>query len=125
MALPPKKDKGFDLMIAVGKGGKKPFGAPSPIGGDLSKKNNKQEKPGDEEAYHDRGETPSATPESVCFRTADQTCGNCEYNHDGGCDFLRQAVDAGDSCGRFEAKTEDEESGEMEAAEPEEEEAVA
>ncbi len=49
----------------------------------------------------------SIKPEAVCFRTADQVCGSCEYNEAGTCKVLKTSVQDGDSCNAFEAKGED------------------
>ena len=46
-------------------------------------------------------------PEAVCYRTADQVCGSCEYNESGTCKVLKTTVQDGDSCNAFESKTED------------------
>lgn len=41
-------------------------------------------------------------PESVCFRAAEETCGNCSHmGADGQCAALKIAVNAGDGCNLF------------------------
>lgn len=63
--------------------------------------------PTEQESYHEGGGSIAPTPESVCYRTAAETCGNCEYMQGDQCAFLRQPVGPADSCARFEAKGED------------------
>lgn len=73
-------------------------------GQDISAENDAQE-PKPEPSQE--GAAPTATPESVNFRTAAETCANCEYMQGENCTFLNQPVAAGDSCNRFESKSED------------------
>lgn len=53
-------------------------------------------------------ETPAApevsiTPEAVCYRDSQQTCGNCAYmGADGSCAALNIPVEAGDGCNLFQ-----------------------
>lgn len=108
-AFLPKKQPG--LMVAIGLKDPGPVDKPK---GRLSARNNAEETPEEETSYHDRGERPAPTPESVDYRTSQETCGGCEYMNGARCDFLDMEVGEGDSCRRFEAKGEDmgEESGE-------------
>jgi hypothetical protein len=41
------------------------------------------------------------TPEAVCYRMAEETCGNCQYMNADQCVALKMAVTAGDSCNLF------------------------
>jgi hypothetical protein len=104
--------KPMGLMIAVAS--RKPPDLDEP-GGGISKRNNAQEMPEDEREFHDRGGAPKPTPESVVYRTAEQSCGRCEYFGGGNCAFLNQPVNDGDSCKRFEDKREDEQEPEHDA----------
>ena len=99
---------GMGVLIALGKPKSAPPDDPDemPMHGGLSKRNDAQEKPADEQRDK-QGGAPSATPESVNYRTSAETCANCEYMAGDQCSFLNQPVSGGDSCGRFEAKTED------------------
>jgi hypothetical protein len=127
--FPQKKKKGIGVSIAVGDGdGEMPpkykasggsGGSGSPDGvettpkppaapaSETSRENNAQESPSTEAAFHSGGGSPVATPESVNYRTAAETCARCEYMQGAQCLFLQQPVAAGDSCNRFEDKGED------------------
>ena len=85
-------------------------GKDTPMGGNLSKQNNAEETPGEEQAYHEQGKAPAPTPESVLYHDGSAVCAQCEYFNSGNCDFLQMAVDGGGHCQRFEAKSEDENS---------------
>lgn len=110
--MPMQPKKGVGIMIAVGRprGGSPPPDLDEP-GRPLSKRNNEQETPDEEKQFHEQGKAPRATPVSVGYRTESETCRSCEYNGGGECSFLSIPVSDGDSCMRFEAKAEDEESG--------------
>ena len=112
---PPGRGK-LGIVIAVGH----PDRTPPPYkagGADLSSRNNAQETPTEERAFHKQGGPPSATPESVNYRTSHQTCANCEYLQGADCLFLKQPVEGGDSCNRFEDKAEDQGADEVRATE--------
>lgn len=97
-AEPPKK--GGDPMDE----GDDASAAPS---GKLSARNDAQETPAGEKAYHETGGAPAPTPESVLYHDSSETCHACEYMNGGQCDFLKMPVDDGGHCQRFEAKSED------------------
>jgi hypothetical protein len=79
----------------------------------LSQRNHAQETPEGEAKFHEQGGGVDATPESVGYRTEAMTCRNCEYMQQGQCAFLKMPVGEGDSCGRFEDRAEDAQTGEQ------------
>jgi hypothetical protein len=43
------------------------------------------------------------TPEAVCYRMAEETCGNClHFGADGNCAVLKMQVEAGSGCNAFQ-----------------------
>jgi hypothetical protein len=113
------KKPGLAVIIGVGKpkGGPPELDAPgrggSAAGKGFSARNQAQENPEEEKGYHEQGQPPAPTPESVGYHTAAEACGNCEYFKGGNCEFLRMPVNEGDWCRRFEDRQEDvEEQGE-------------
>ena len=107
--FPPKKRPGIGVMIALGRGDSAPpkYKGGDGVGSPASMKNDAQETPEGEEEFHGGG-AAKPTPESVNYRTEEESCGNCEYLQGADCRFLGQPVGPGDSCNRFEAKGEDE-----------------
>lgn len=107
-ALPFKKKPLSDIGAPEPVGEKPPKKAPP-----LSARNNAQETPDEETSFHDAGQAPAPTPESVLYHGEQERCDGCEYFADGDCKFLAQQVDAGGHCQRYEAAGEDmgEESG--------------
>lgn len=60
------------------------------------------------------------TPEMVCYRDAEETCGNCSHmGQDSTCAVLGMAVDSSAGCNAFTGRegSEESESGEMEEEE--------
>ena len=111
----PKKRSPMPPLIGIKAEPQEKGGDPMERGGSptappkgISARNNAQEKPADEKAFHEQGAAPVATPESVSYRTQAQTCDNCEYMQGDQCSFLQRPVSAGDGCNRFEDKGEDE-----------------
>jgi hypothetical protein len=65
------------------------------------------------EDQDDKPATPGAiAPEAVSFRTAEQTCGTCEFNEEGTCSKLSIPVEDSDGCNLYSAR--DQGAGEME-----------
>ena len=110
MPFPPKKP-GLGVIIDLKGPGpldRKPgFPPKRPLPGGLSARNSAQETPAEETGYHEQGERPAPTPESVLYHGEQDRCDGCEYYKVDSCDFLQQPVDAGGHCQRYEAKGED------------------
>ncbi len=100
MAFPAKKKPDFSLILGMGPK-RPPQSGPPDFGG----KSDPEPDPGDPNESAE-GETSGAIkPEAVCYRTADQTCGSCEYMQDDGqCSRLMMPVADGDGCNLHEPK---------------------
>ena len=111
------------IILAIGKpsrGGKMPE-PPEPIGGKSKMPaGSKSEMPEEPEREMHGG---AVSPDAVCFRTADEVCGNCRHHgKGGGCDLLGIDCGPGDSCNAFSQREDEEvEEGEMAESEGDEE----